>query len=167
MQAPHPHRLAGLAQDQGIAGTHPAGQRRASHHHPRTGNSEGAVDSQAKTALRTALPHSGLRLQQGLAQRVDALPAKARHRELPRPGIGPWRQQLIDLRLHLGQARRLDAVALADRHQCLGDTQQLDDCQVLTCLRHDAIVCRHHQQHHVYAMGPGQHVVDKPLVAHR
>jgi hypothetical protein len=45
-----------------------------------------------------------------------------------------------------------------------GDAEQLEDFQVLAGLRHDRVVGRDDEHGEVDAGGPGEHVLDEPLV---
>ncbi|MNJ28579.1 hypothetical protein D3C77_231200 [compost metagenome] len=69
------------------------------------------------------------------------------------------------MRLHLPHPACLYPVALADGHQRPGNSQQLDNGQVLAGLRHHPVISGDHQDHQVDSLGPGEHVVDKSLVS--
>ncbi len=164
MQATHAHRFAGPAQQQRVTHLHMSGQCRAGHHNTCASNAECAVDGQAKTSCTAAPLNVTLRAQERLTQCFDTATRHTRHHELSCARIRPWRQQGAHLALHLLHPGRLDAVTLADDHQRPGDTQQLDNRQMLTGLRHHPVVGRYDQQHKVNAVRPGEHVVDKPLM---
>ena len=56
-------------------------------------------------------------------------------------------------------------VDLGQRHQAAADAHQREDVQVLAGLGHHAVVGGDDEDHHVDAVGPGDHVADEVHVA--
>ena len=99
VQPAHPYRLAGLAQQQGIARADLPGQGGAGDHDAGAGHGKRPIHGQTETAACAALTYSVFSVQQRLAQRLDALPGDAGQRELLRLRIGSGRQQRRHLSL--------------------------------------------------------------------
>ena len=90
---------------------------------------------------------------------------RRRHCEEWRLRIGPVGQQSGHFEPRLHQALRRHPVGLVQRHHQLRHSQQGQDVQVLTRLRHRPVVGRHHQQAQVNAGHTGQHGAHQALVA--
>ena len=56
-------------------------------------------------------------------------------------------------------------VGLGERDEAAAHAEELEDFEVLAGLGHDRIVGRDDEQREVDAGGPGEHVLDEPLVA--
>ncbi len=164
VQAAHPHRPSGVAEEQFVAHRDLSGEGRTGDHDAAAGDAEGPVHRQAEVSLAATLADFAGEPAECFAQRLDALPGAAGEREDRRARqraeasrCSTWVRTCCPL--------RLDPVDLGQRHQRPADTEQFDDRQVLAGLRHQAVVGGHHQQHAIDAAGAGQHVVDEALVA--
>ena len=73
-----------------------------------------------------------------------------------RPG-----QEPAQIRGDLLAPSRLDQVNLGQGHQPVPHAHQREDVQVLVGLRHDAVIGRDDEDHHIHAMRPGHHVADE------
>ena len=73
--------------------------------------------------------------------------------------------QDIDLFFDFGDARRRHQIGFGDHEDRHLDAEQMDDVQMLFGLRHDAVVGGDGEEHEIDAVGAGEHVLDKALVA--
>ena len=72
---------------------------------------------------------------------------------------------VLNLRLDQFHHLIIDCVGFRNDYQPSPDLQDIQDCQVLPGLRHDAFVGRYDQHGKVYSADSGQHVLDKPFVS--
>ena len=158
VQAAHPHRPSGVAEEQFVAHRDPSGEGRAGDHDAAAGDAEGPVHRQAEVSLAATLADS-----------PASPPSASRNASTPSPvllesgKIGERQraggQQVFDLGPHLLHSLRLDPVDLGQRATSARRIpSSSDDRQVLAGLRHQAVAGGHHQ-HAIDAAG--QHVVDE------
>src|SRR3989475_3400130 len=69
-----------------------------------------------------------------------------------------------DLRLDELEPVALDQVDLGQHDQASSHLQQIEDLEMLACLRHHTFIRRHHEQHGIQTLRPGQHVAHQPRV---
>jgi hypothetical protein len=74
-------------------------------------------------------------------------------------------KQGLYLRRHGPGSRLVHSIDFAERNGTAADSQQLQDGQVFTRLRHDAVVRRDDQQREIDSTGTGHHRVHQPLMA--
>src|SRR5258706_2509113 len=67
--------------------------------------------------------------------------------------------------LDYGDARFVDLVDLGQRNRTRGDTEEQENIEMLTCLRHYAIVGGHDQQREIDPRCTGQHGMNETFVA--
>ena len=126
---------------------------------------ESAVDGEAETASGSAFAGLVGGCFEMRAQLEDAVAGNGVDRENRGSCERRCRKQGPGL---FGRCRQPICIHQACFGQCDGapaDTEQFDDFQMLTGLRHRAIVGSDHQQHKVDAGRAGQHVVDQLFVA--
>ncbi len=123
------------------------------------------VDRQAEPVLGAARLGLAAHLEQGRLQFGDALAGVGRGGN-QRSGLQEGAvDQVADLQLDHLAGGLVHQVALGQGDHSVLESQQLQDFQVLARLRHDRVVGRDHQHGQVDTGGPGQHVLDKTLVA--
>ena len=74
------------------------------------------------------------------------------------------RQRILHLRLDQLHQFIIRQVGLGHHHQPAGHPQNVQDCQMLPGLRHNAFIGRHDEQGQINPPHPRQHILDKPLM---
>ena len=141
-----------------------AGGGGAGHHHAMAVHDEGAIDRQAKAALRRRARIAAHGAAEGVAQRLKALARHRRHLDHRRVCQSGAVDQNLDLLAHRAPPFGVDQVHLGDRHHAAARPEQVQNVEVLLGLRHHAVVGRHDQQDEIDAVRAGQHVADEALV---
>src|SRR6516164_6838784 len=162
------HGDAARADRQPVTDRYGAGRHRAGHDEPDPGQSEGAVDRHAKEARyrcgRAIALGNARALPKMTGQGRDPFAAATRHRKYRAPGKPSCSEQRLDLLDDSRGPVALDPVDLGDDPGDLGDPDQLQDVEVLQCLRARPVIGGDDQQHPVDRQDTGQHVRQKTLM---
>ena len=149
-----------------VAHGHRPAPDRPGHDGPSARNAEGAIHRQPQKVPSFRAPESGRTLRQRGSQLLQPLAGHRRdgqHRPLRVP------EDSLQL-LANGVAAKLQpalvhSVPLGERDHAIGNAQNPGDRQMLSRLRHRALVRRHDQEQQIDTRGPGQHVLHEVFVA--
>src|SRR5205823_1454262 len=56
-------------------------------------------------------------------------------------------------------------IGFGERHDAIFDAEQIDDGEMLDCLRHDAVIGGYDKKDEVDACRPGKHIMDEALMS--
>ncbi len=102
---------------------------------------------------------------QRIEKTVEAFAGDVGNRTNRRVGQKCFRQQPAQILDHKIPPRGVHQISFRQRHQPVAQTHQRENVQVLVRLRHDAVVRRDDENHHVNAVRAGNHVADEIHVA--
>lgn len=138
---------------------------RAGHHGASPSDGEAAIDGEAKVTRGGGAHGLSCAVSEMTGQFSDTGAGARRYRQTGRLAQPGRREQRSNLRLHFGQAGRVDEIGFGQDDRTAGDAKQIEDAQVLARLRHDTVVSGDHQEHKVDAGCACEHVVDEALVS--
>ena len=133
-------------------------------HRAEARHGEGPVDRQARAADVGSCRGAGELAVERRLQVRQPLAGHAGGGDDRRPLEGGSGEQGGHLLANQRQPWLVHQVRLGEDHEAVRDAQEVDDGEVLSCLRPRALIGRDHEQHGIHAMHAGQHVFEKALM---
>ena len=155
---------AGRADDHLIADGHGTRKDGSGYDRPGSLDREAAVDRQPETAARLPAPEHACGAGDLGPQRRDPLPRDRGDGEYLRICDRRAGNLVADCSFDFAKAFLRHQIGLGQRDETMFDAKKIDDGQVLSGLRHDAVVGRDDQQDEIDAARAGKHRVNEFLV---